>query len=141
MSLIKLSHCVYQCDYYIILVTKYRKKIFNKGIFSYFDIKLKEITSYYPLINFKKVNHDKDHIHLLISIPPTMRIGKVVGIIKQNTAKEIRKKFSFIKEVYWGTESIWSQGYFVTTVGANKEMIEKYIEYQGEKDSGQTLFE
>jgi len=110
MSLIKLSHCVYQCDYHIILVTKYRKKIFNKGIFSYFDIKLKEITSHYPLINFKKVNHDKDHIYLLISIPPTIRIGKVVGIIKQNTAKELKEKFPFIKELYWGTESVWSEG-------------------------------
>ena len=101
MPLIKLSHCVYQCDYHIILVTKYWKKIFNKGIFSYFDIKLKEITSHYSLINFKKVNHDRDHVHFSISIPPTMRIGKVVGIIKQNTAKEW-KKIPFYKRIILG---------------------------------------
>ena len=110
MQLIRIAHSVCHCEYHIAIVTKYRKKIFNKGIFSYFDIKLKEITSHYPLINFKKVNHDKDHIHLLISIPPTIRIGKVVGIIKQNTAKELKKKFPFIKELYWGTESVWSEG-------------------------------
>lgn len=141
MSLIRLSHCVYQCDYHIVLVTKYRKAIFNDGIFSYFNLKLAEITSHYPLVQFKEVNHDKDHIHLLISIPPTMKVGQVVGIIKQNLAKELKKKFSFLKQVYWGTDSIWSEGYFVTTVGKNLSMIQKYIEHQGKKDSGQTLFE
>ncbi|MCA9372976.1 transposase, partial [Candidatus Woesebacteria bacterium] len=65
MPLIRLSHCVYQCDYHLVLVTKYRRKIFNQGIFSYFDLKLAEITSHYPLIQFKEVNHDQDHIHLL----------------------------------------------------------------------------
>ena len=69
MELIRLSHCVYQCDYHIVLVTKYRRKIFNDGIFAYIDKKLAEITEHYPLIRFKAVNHDKDHIHFLVSIP------------------------------------------------------------------------
>lgn len=140
MPMYRLSHCVYQCEYHIVIVTKYRRKIFNNGIFSYIDEKLAEITSHYPLIQFKEVNHDKDHIHLLVSIPPTISVGKVVGIIKQNTAKQVKKKFPFIKEVYWGTDSIWSEGYFVTTVGKNETMIKKYIMDQGKKDSGQTLF-
>ena len=78
MVMYRLSHCVYQCEYHVVIVTKYRKKIFNQGIFSYLDIKLAEITSHYPLIQFIEVNHDIDHIHLLISIPPTMSVGKVV---------------------------------------------------------------
>ncbi len=85
MELIHLSHCVYQCDYHIILTTKYRREVLNEGIFAYLDKKLAEVTEHYPLIRFKMVNHDKDHIHLLISIPPTMPVGKVVGIVKQNT--------------------------------------------------------
>ena len=96
MELIRLSHCIYHCDYHLVLVTKYRREVFNQGIFAYFDIKLAEITSHYPLIRFKQVNHDKDHLHLLISLPPTMSVGKVVGIIKQNTAKELKQKFPFI---------------------------------------------
>jgi len=123
------------------LVTKYRREVFNQGIFAYFDIKLAEITSHYPLIRFKQVNHDKDHLHLLISLPPTMSVGKVVGIIKQNTAKELKQKFPFIKQVYWGTDSVWSESYFVSTVGVNEKVIKQYIENQGKKDLGQTLFE
>ena len=141
MELIRLSHCIYHCDYHLVLVTKYRREVFNQGIFAYFDIKLAEITSHYPLIRFKQVNHDKDHLHLLISLPPTMSVGKVVGIIKQNTAKELKQKFPFIKQVYWGTDSVWSESYFVSTVGVNEKVIKQYIENQGKKDLGQTLFE
>ena len=138
MELIHLSHCVYNCEYHLVLVTKYRKKIFNEGIFAYIDIRLAEISEHYPLIRIMKVNHDKDHIHMLISIPPTISVGKVVGIIKQNTARELKQKFTFLKDVYWGTESVWSEGYFVSTLGLDSAMIEKYIESQGRKDSGQT---
>ena len=100
MELIRLSHCVYQCDYHVVLVTKYRRAIFKGGIFAYINKKLAEITEHYPLIRFKTVKHDKDHVHMLISIPPTMAIGKMIGIIKQNTTKEIKRKFPFLREVY-----------------------------------------
>ena len=141
MKLIHLSHCVYHCDYHIVVVTKYRKEIFNEGIFAYLSIKLAEIPEHYPQIFIKEVNHDKDHLHLLVSIPPTMSVGKVVGLIKQNTARELKQKFPFLKQVYWGTDAIWSEGYFVSTVGANEAIIKRYIQEQGKKDSGQTLFE
>jgi putative transposase len=122
-------------------VTKYRRAIFNEGIFAYFKIKLAEVTEHYPLIKIKEVNHDKDHIHMLVSIPPTMNVGKAVGLIKQNTARNLKQKFPFLKEVYWGTEAVWSEGYFVSTVGVNDKVIKKYIEDQGKKDTAQTMFE
>ena len=83
MELIHLSHCVYQCDYHVVLVTKYRRAILNEGILAYISKKLMEITEHYPMIRFKTVNHDKDHIHYLVSIPPTMTVGTVIGIVKQ----------------------------------------------------------
>ena len=141
MELVHLSHCVYQCDYHIVLVTKYRKEIFDEGIFAYINKKLAEVTEHYPLIRFMAVNHDKDLIHFLVSIPPTMAVGKVVGIIKQNTSRELKQKFPFLKQVYWGTEAVWSEGYFVSTVGIDEAVIQAYIEDQGKKDAGQTKFE
>jgi putative transposase len=141
MEFIHLSHCVYHCEYHVVLVTKYRKAIFNDGIFAYMSKKLAEISEHYPTIRFKTVNHDKDHIHLHMTIPPTMSIGKAIGIIKQNTARELRQKFPFLKEVYWGTDGVWSDGYFVTTVGIDEAMIKAYIENQGQQDAGQTKFE
>lgn len=138
MEITQLSHCVYTCEYHLVMVTKYRRNIFNEGIFAFFKMRLAEITEHYPLIKIRTVNHDVDHLHIQLSIPPTMSIGKIVGIIKQNTAKELKQKFPMIKKIYWGTESVWSEGYFVSTVGLDQDMIKKYIENQGKKDLGQT---
>jgi putative transposase len=141
MEFIHLAHCIYQCDYHVVLVTKYRKAVFNEGIFAYLNKRLADITEHYPLIQFKVVNHDKDHLHMLVSIPPTIEVGKAVGIIKQNTARQLKQKFPHLKQVYWGTDGIWSEGYFVSTVGVDEAVIQAYIQNQGKKDAGQTQFE
>jgi putative transposase len=141
MQVRRLSHSTYLCDYHLVLVTKYRRKIFNEGIFAYMKIKLDEIREHYPLIDSKTVNHDSDHIHLLVSIPPTMAVGSAVRIIKSNTSGSLKQKFPFIKKVYWGTDGVWSDGYFVSTVGINEEIIKRYIEQQGREDAGQAVLE
>ena len=128
---------MYHCEYHVILVSKYRKKIFNEGIFAYFEIKLKEVGEYYPLIYISTVNHDKDHIHMMVSVPPTMAVGSAVRIIKSNTAKALKQKFPFLKKAYWGTDGVWSDGYFASTVGINEATIRAYIEHQGQEDEGQ----
>ncbi len=96
---------------------------------------------YHPDIEYKEINHEKDHIHVLVSIPPKMSVGQVVGKMKSNTAREMKKKYEFLKKIYWGAESIWSKGYFVSTVGINEQIIRKYIEHQGKEDSGQAKLE
>lgn len=144
MKFIKLSHCVYYCDYHIAITTKYRHKWLNEGIFAYLKIKFTEIRKYYPLINFKTINYDKkqsDHIHFLVSIPPTMSVGSVVRVIKTNTSRELKQKFLIFKKLYHGTDGIWSDGYFVSTIGVNEQTIKSYIQNQGQEDSGQALLE
>ena|SRR5258706_9619126 len=137
----KQSNCVYHCVYHIVLGTKYRRKIFNKGIGEYLGKVLQEIRKFHPEIYIEEYNHDEDHIHIMVSVPPKYSVGKVVGIIKANTARRLKEKFpDFLRKVYWGTGSIWSSGYFVSTVGLNEEVIRKYIERQGEEDEGRTEF-
>ncbi len=133
----KQSHSVYICDYHIVLVTKYRRKIFNEGIFAYFEDKLVEVRKHYPQLEIKEVNHDEDHIHLLLSVPPKMSVGNAIQVIKSNTSRGLKQKFPFLKEVYWGTDGVWSDGYFVSTVGINETIIRNYIQKQGQDDTGQ----
>jgi len=132
------SHCVFTCDYHIVFPTKYRRKIINQGVKAFILSRIETIHEHYPDIVFKEVNTDQDHIHLLVSIPPQRAVGKVVNIIKVNTASSLKAEFKFLKQVYWGTDSIWSEGYFVSTVGINELTIRKYIEKQGQEDAGQT---
>ncbi len=70
-----------------------------------------------------------------------MNVGRAVGIIKQNTARNLKQKFPFLKDVYWGTEAVWSEGYFASTVGANESIIKRYIENQGKQETGQATLE
>lgn len=141
MEFRRQSNATYKCEYHLVLTSKYRKKIFNPGVLEYFKIKIEEIKQYYPHLDVLEINHGDNHIHMLIVIPPKMSVGSVVRVIKSNTAKSLRDKFQYIREAYWGTESVWSEGYFVSTVGLNEKVIRAYIEKQGEEDSGQAKLE
>jgi putative transposase len=124
-----------------VFCTKYRFNWINNGIFAYIELKLTEIRSYYPDILFTSVNHDQNHIHMLLSIPPKHSVGSIVRIIKSNTSRSLRQKFPHLKKLYYKTDGIWSDGYFVSTVGINKEIITKYIEHQGKEDEAQETLE
>lgn len=137
----KQSHATYCCDYHVVFCTKYRRKWINNGIFAYFELKLKEINEHYPELEIKSVNHDEDHLHFLISIPPKYSVSTIIRIIKTNTANKLKQKFLILKSLYWGTNSIWSDGYFVSTLGINQAVIKQYIENQGKEDSGQAKLE
>lgn len=132
------DHCVYHCEYHIVITTKYRRNVINAGVWAYLERKLLEINEHYPSIFFKTRNHDENHIHLQVIIPPTMSVGKVIGLIKTNTARRIKEQFPFLKKVYWGTDNLWSSSYFVSTAGVDAKVLAKYIELQGREDEGQT---
>ena len=94
----RLSHCVYLCDYHIVYPTKYRHSVITDEIWSYLYGKLVEVTTHYPKLYIKEANHDTDHVHILISIPPQMPVGRVVGLLKTNTSRGIKEKFPVLKK-------------------------------------------
>ena len=138
---IKADHCVYLCDYHIVIATKFRRNVIvNEGIWEHLKQKFYEVTEHYPRIRIKEINHDINHVHLLVSIPPQETVGSVVRLFKTNVSRNLKQTFPFLKKLYWGTDGIWSDGYFVSTVGVDESIIKRYIENQGETDVGQTLF-
>lgn len=124
------------------IVTKYRRNVIaNEGLWKYLENKFYEVTEHYPRIKIKEINHDINHVHFLISIPPQKSVGSVVGLLKQNSSRGIKDQFTFLKQLYWGADGIWSDGYFVSTVGVDENTIKRYIANQGIEDAGQTLFD
>ena len=108
---------------------------------TYLKLKIMEIQRHHPEIVVYKANTDQDHAHILVSIAPKLSIAEAVSLIKANTAREMRDKFTFLDKVYWGSDGIWSVGYFVSTVGVSEDTIKRYIEQQGREDSGQATLE
>lgn len=138
MEFRKQSHVVYKCDYHLVLVSKYRRNIFNDGSYSYFEEVMKGIKyDKLPEVDILEMNHDVDHIHMMLSIPPKMRVSDVVRTIKSISGRLLKKRFEYMRKAYWGVDGIWSDGYFVSTVGLNEAVIRNYIEKQGKEDKGQ----
>ena len=141
MQIRKQGHCAYQCEYHLVLVSKYRRKIFNEGSFGYFKEVIKEMREKMPEIIMLTMNHDEDHIHLHLSIPPKIRVSDAVRTIKSISGRLLKKKFEYMRKSYWRVDGIWSDGYFVSTVGINEYAIKRYIEHQGQEDLGQAQLE
>ena len=96
---------------------------------------------YRPEVEFIEMGMDVDHVHLHMVIPPKYAVSDIVRMLKCNTAKRLKEKFSFLEKVYWGTPSIWSTGFFVSTVGADERTIKNYVRWQGKQDFGQAELE
>jgi len=115
----------------------HRYKVLVKGVDEYLLKEMDEICKVYPEIEYVQRNIQPDHVHLVLSFPPKYSIAMVVQIIKSNTGKAIWEKFEFLRKRYYGRGGIWSAGYFVSTVGLNEKLIERYVRYQEKEDLGQ----
>ena len=117
-------------------IPKYRKKILKGELKKYVEEHLHDIQMYHPEVEIEKYSVQADHVHLVAIIPPKYTVSGIVGKIKANTSREIRKRFASVKKIYWRNE-FWSPGYFSSTVGINEEVIKRYVEFQERVDKDQ----
>ena len=122
----------YSLKVYIVLVTKYRKKLLKGSITDDVKQKIFDIanTRGYEIIAMEA---DKDHLHFLISYDTTDRVCDIVKIVKQETTYYLWQKYgSFLSKQYWKKRIFWSDGYFACSIGeVSSATIQKYIESQG----------
>jgi len=74
-------------------------------------------------------------------IPTKYSVSDVIGQIKAQSASRLRKKFSWLSQVYWKRNIVCLPGYFVSTVGIDEKSILKYIQFQQSQDLGQAELE
>ena len=130
------AHGAYHHQYHIVWIPRYRKRILKGELKTFIGEHLFEIQHYHPDIEIEKYSIREDHIHLIMIIPPRYSVSGIVGKIKTNTSRDIRKKFSWVREIYYRDE-FWSRGFFSSTVGVNEEVIRRYVEFQEKIDKGQ----
>ena len=127
-----LSHTKWRCQYHIILTPKYRRQIIYGKYKKEIGKILRTLCERYG-IEILEANACRDHIHMLVSIPPKMSVSRAMGILKGKSALMIFDRFANLKYKY-GNRHFWCRGYFVDTVGRNKTAITKYIQNQVEED-------
>ncbi len=128
----KLAHVVWDCKYLIVLVPKYRYKIFTKEVKEAVKEELKKLCTWLR-IEIVQGKVCRDHVHMCIAIPPKYAIWEVIAKLKGKTAIRMFNKFPEMKKRYWG-QHFWSCGYYVNTIGNNEEMIREYIKNQDKLD-------
>ena len=121
----------------MVWVCKYRRRILNPGMCGYIRKLLPKLLRSMPGVTIETIGFDKDHLHMMMSIPPKYSISSVMGKLKSQSASQLRKAFPWLTKVYWNENIVWSPGYFVSGVGVDEETIRQYVEYQGRQDSGQ----
>lgn len=114
---------------HLIFVTKYRKKTFESDTRAD-DIKqfLYDATQKYSY-KIIQMETDKDHAHILLEYNPKISIAEIVRQLKQYSTYHMWQRHrKYLSEQYWNHKTLWSDGYFVCSIGqVFQEIIEKYI--------------
>ena len=130
MKLDNNNHSVFAMYYQLILVVKYRRKVFDDTISDYAKSIFEKIAPSYN-ITLLEWNHDADHVHIMFKAQPNSEISKFINAYKSASSRLIKKDFAEIRQKLW-KEYFWSQSFCLLTTGeAPIEVIRKYIETQG----------
>lgn len=129
------NHSVFNLNYHLILVIKYRKEVITDTVSEYLKNAFINISKNYN-ITLSEWNHDKDHVHILFTAHPNSEISKFINVYKSATSRLVKKQFPEIKEKLY-KEYFWSRSYCIITAGgAPLSILKTYIEAQGGRDEG-----
>ena len=125
------SHVRWECNYHVVIIPKYRKRV----LYTQIRPRLREMLR--ELVKRKEVkivegNVMVDHVHMLLSIPPKYSVAHVMGYLKGKSAIWLHNEFGSRRSVV--QKSFWSTGYFVRTVGLDQKVVQEYIRDQEKKD-------
>ena len=126
------SHTKYKIEYHFVWVTKYRYQVFQGDI----AVRLRELvrqTCGFFEIEIIRGVVSNDHVHILVSAPPTMSPSDIMRRVKGRTSAKLFEEFPYLKKRYWGRH-FWARGYFCVTAGElTKQMIEEYLSHHFEE--------
>ena len=132
MKLDTNAHSVFSLHYHLVLVVKYRRQVFNDEISN----RAKEIFEYIApsyKIELVEWNHDKDHVHTILSISPSTNLNKYVNAAKTASSRLIKKELPEIKSKLY-QNSFWTRGFYVNSIGSTQiDVVKNYILRQGGK--------
>ena len=132
MGVIKRNrHSCYILDYHLVVATKYRHPVLRGTL----EDRLIEITKRLFEENWNceiiSINCDEDHIHILFSAPPQVRLSELVNNFKTVTSRLLRKEFTAELSPYFLKDVFWSRSYYIGSVSdTTEEVVKKYIDEQ-----------
>lgn len=126
-----LSHTKWQCQYHIVFIPKYCKKVLYGNLMQDVREILKTLCKY-KNIEIVSGSVCVDHVHLCVSIPPKYSISDFMGYLKGKSTLMIYDRHPELQSKW--DKAFWTRGYYVATIGnVTEAAIKKYIEVQPEE--------
>jgi len=134
MSYRKTAHSVYDLKYHIVWITKYRKPVLRGEI----ALRVRELvrqTCATLDVQILSGHVSADHVHLLVSVPPSLAVSDLVKRLKGRSSRKMLEEFGELSRQFWGRH-LWARGYFAVSTGnVTDEVIRQYIESHGKRPS------
>ena len=129
----KSSHCTYDIKYHMVWITKYRKAVLT-GKIAQRTRELIRQTCAKNDVEILSGHVSKDHIHLLMSVPPHLSASKLAQYLKGYSSHKLQMEFKELNQQYWG-KHMWARGYFVASSGnVTDEVIAEHIRNQDSEE-------
>ena len=129
----KGSHSVFSIHLHLVWITKYRKKVLTGAVAQRIRALIRDICERHQ-VEIMQGHISRDHIHLFVSIPPSLAVSKLVQQLKGRTSYTMLNEFPELRRQYWGRH-IWARGYFCCSSGnVTDDIIRQYIAQQEESD-------
>ena len=126
-----IAHAQWKCQYHIVFIPKYRRKILLGRLKSDMRDIIKKLCEY-KKVTIVEGAVCSDHIHLCVEIPPKYSISDFVGYLKGKSALMIFDKHPDLATKW--DRTFWARGYYVATVGnVTEDTIKRYIKEQEEE--------
>lgn len=121
------NNVVYSCKYHVIWCPKYRRSVLEGLVAERLEELIRSVAADRQS-EILELEIMPDHVHLLIEVDPQFGIHRLIKQIKGTTSRLLRQEFPRLKS---RLPTLWSNSYFVSTVGgAPLSVIKKYIEQQ-----------
>ena len=133
-----LSHVRWDCKYHVVIIPKYRRKVFYGWLRRQVGVILRELCRQRG-IELVEGHAMPDHIHLCLSIPPRYSVAHSIGFLKGKSAARIHREL--LRERRMTGLHFWAAGYCVSTVGPDEGRIRQYIREQEELERRQGEFD
>lgn len=125
----KSSHATYDIKYHIVWITKYRKPVIMGKTAERTRELIRQICQTNE-VDILAGHVGKDHIHLLVSVPPYLSASKLVQYLKGATSRKLMMEYKELNKQFWG-QHLWARGYFVASSGnVTDEVLAEYIKNQ-----------
>ena len=126
------AHTRFDIKYHFVWTTKYRKAVLTGQVALRLREVIREVCRTHE-IEILQGHVSRDHVHVLVSAPPSMSASKIMQYVKGKSSRKLMMEFRHLNRQFWGRH-MWARGYFVATSGnVTDEVIAEYIRLQGKE--------